>query len=60
LITENVRLYIFYLFIGALAIEYHIREDKPVKYGRKDGAGDQLSHFRACLNFAFDAENGQK
>jgi hypothetical protein len=45
--SRNVRLYIFYLFIGALAIEYHIREDKPVKYGRKDGAGDQLPHFNS-------------
>jgi len=47
IIYAHPSLYVFYFFIGALAIEYHIREDKPVKYGRKDGAGDQLPHFNS-------------
>ena len=44
---RNVRLYIFYIWIGALVVEYHIREDKAAKYGHEDGKGDQLPHFNS-------------
>lgn len=44
---RNVRLYIFSILIGAVAIEYHIREDKEAFYGDKDGTGNQLPHFNS-------------
>lgn len=40
------RLYIFNIFVGAIAFEYHIREDKIAFYGN-DGAGIQPPHFNA-------------
>jgi len=44
---RNVRLYIFNLIIGVVAIEYHIREDKKAFYGDKDGRGNQPPHFNS-------------
>ncbi|MBK6903898.1 MAG: hypothetical protein IPH04_14140 [Saprospirales bacterium] len=38
---RNVRLYIFNLGLGAIAYEYHIREDYP------DPKHDQLQHFNS-------------
>lgn len=42
---RNVRLYIFSIIIGAVAFEYHLREDKEAFYG--SGQGDQLPHFNS-------------
>jgi len=44
---RNVRLYVFYTFVGAIILELHIREDKPVSYGDEHGKGDQLPHFNS-------------
>ncbi|MEZ4942254.1 MAG: hypothetical protein R3D58_15355 [Saprospiraceae bacterium] len=44
---RNVRLYIFNLGIGAVAIEYHIREDKEAFYGDEEGKGNQPPHFNS-------------
>jgi hypothetical protein len=44
---RNVRLYIFSILIGAVAFEYHLREDKEAFYGAERGKGDQLPHFNS-------------
>lgn len=44
---RNVRLYIFSIIIGAVAFEYHLREDKEAFYGAERGKGDQLPHFNS-------------
>ena len=44
---RNVRLYIFNLGIGAIAYEYHIREDKEAFYEDKEPKGHQLPHFNS-------------
>ena len=52
---RNSRLYIFNLIIGALAIEYHIREDKEAFYGAVGRKGDQPPHFNSG-----EGERGKK
>jgi len=44
---RNVRLYVFNIIVGAVAFEYHIREDKEAFYGTENTEGDQLPHFNS-------------
>ena len=42
---RNVRLYVFNIIVGIIAIEYHIREDREAFYGSSEG--NQGSHFNS-------------
>ena len=42
---RNVRLYVFNIVVGAIVIEYHIREDKEAFYGGSEG--NQWPHFNS-------------
>lgn len=44
---RNVRLYIFDIFVGAVVVQYHIREDKEAFYGGIKREGDQGPHFNS-------------
>lgn len=44
---RNARLYVFNVIVGAVAFEYHIREDKEAFYQDNQGRGNQLPHFNS-------------